>query len=440
MVRRLGRVSAIVFSLSVAVVTSLVAVPGIGVAAAQGSYTCAYVENPTPEHHMECAGKNLTGISVSPGANLSYADFTRANMTNATLSIQIAPPLSPTIFARSNFSASDLSGAKFEYADLQDTNLTDARLTGARLKGAVLSSATLSGVSSGGIMGVPRAMPPRWSLVGGYLIGPYANLSHANLTGLDLSSVTLTHVKSGDISGAPSALPPGWKVVNGYLVGPGTNLRNASLRGSDLSGVSLRGAELSGADLEGANLRGVDLTGAEWGSGTVCPDGAKTGDSLTSCDDHLGRWSYIRLSAVAPSSFSSPCTERYGIDGRQRCDVRFIDVPGPDPNIGYWPFTSVKDGTVIVDKVSHNSAMRLSFFTSPNSAIDGETPSENSNRYAVATVIIDGRSGLLSTPERSDRFDAGAKGGPLVLTVKGTCNAVGYCDYDFHLSGYLWVK
>jgi uncharacterized protein YjbI with pentapeptide repeats len=125
-------------------------------------------------------------------------------------------------------------------ADFSGANLTDTDLAGANLTGANLSGATLTGVRSGGIIGTPASLPTNWSLVTGYLIGPYANLSGAdlsganfnradlaganlsdsNLSGVDLSGANLQGVRSGGIVGTPASLPPGWALVNGYFIRP----------------------------------------------------------------------------------------------------------------------------------------------------------------------------------------------------------------------------
>ena len=65
----------------------------------------------------------------------------------------------------------------------------------------------------------------------------------------------LTGVTSGGITGVPAALPPGWRLVKGYLVGPAANLKNANLLGANLAGANLAGALLTNTRLANANLR-----------------------------------------------------------------------------------------------------------------------------------------------------------------------------------------
>ncbi|MEI6621126.1 MAG: InlB B-repeat-containing protein [Actinomycetes bacterium] len=70
----------------------------------------------------------------------------------------------------------DLSGANLSMSDMAAVNLTGSNLSGAVLTntyigGANLGAADLEGVVSGGVTGVPAALPAGWSLVDGVLTG-----------------------------------------------------------------------------------------------------------------------------------------------------------------------------------------------------------------------------------------------------------------------------
>ena len=167
----------------------------------------------------------------------------------------------------------DLTGASLTDSNLNNTslvgaNLTNAQLNGAHLDNADLYNATLIGVQSGAITGTILFLPADWRLTtNGYLIGPSANLtnadlSNADLNNVDLSNATLTGVKSGGITGVPHALPTNWQLTDGYLIGPSADLRDADLNSADLSGADLTGADLFNVDLTGATLTGANLTGA----------------------------------------------------------------------------------------------------------------------------------------------------------------------------------
>ena len=206
------------------------------------------------------AGANLTGMSFA-GANLSNVNFAATNLTDVS-------------FLSANLSSADFTGATFNNTDLGSADLTNAQF---------------SSVVSGGITGTPAALPTGWSVTGGYLVGPDANLTGddltstnlrgvdltgatltgANVDGVDLSATTLTGVVSGGITGTPAALPSGWSLVGGYLVGSGVDLSNVELQGANLTGDDLTSTNLQGANLTGATLNNVSLQGANLQSATL---------------------------------------------------------------------------------------------------------------------------------------------------------------------------
>lgn len=242
----------------------------------------------------DLTGADLTGANLS-GANLTSATLTGAILANANLEnpaslklvrtggITGTPFDLPVDWQLSNGyligPEADLTNANLSYSELINANLTDANLEGSNLAGANLSGANLTsamladppaylaGVISGGIIGIPE-LPASWNLVGGYLIGPGANLTNAdfselNLNGLDLRYAILTGVTSGGIVGSPTHLPENWQILSGYLIGPGANLSNANLSGAGLLNANLTGANLSNADLTDIDLTNADLTNAD---------------------------------------------------------------------------------------------------------------------------------------------------------------------------------
>jgi uncharacterized protein YjbI with pentapeptide repeats len=228
----------------------------------------------------------VAGYLMGPGANLTGVNLTNANLSGANLT--------SVTLTNANLTGANLTGANLTLADLTNANLTNATLTGANLTNTFLTppGAILAGVISGAITGSPANLPPGWSVVAGYLIGPGANLTNAtltnanlsyatltnailtnanltnavltgaNLSGTNLTGATLTGVTSGGLIGTPAALPAGWTIVVGYLIGPGANLTGANLTGANLSNATLANANLTNATLTGANLSGADLTGA----------------------------------------------------------------------------------------------------------------------------------------------------------------------------------
>ena len=121
--------------------------------------------------------------TIGPDANLSGANLTEANLRRADL---FRANLNGAVLG-AVFGGANLNGARLAFADLSHANLNGANLRGANLSDANLSdanlgSATLNEVVSGGITGTPSALPVDWSLTGGYLIGPQADLTDASLS------------------------------------------------------------------------------------------------------------------------------------------------------------------------------------------------------------------------------------------------------------------
>ena len=213
--------------------------------------------------------------------------------------------------------------ADLSNVDLSGADLTDASLRGATLTGTDLSGATLTGLTSGGITGTPASLPANWSVAGGYLVGPTADLdsavlinvdlsgltltgvdlnaadlSGANLTGTDLDNAILTGVNLGgtdltgaslageqseQVTGTPAALPNGWTITGGFLIGPGADLHGASLVGLKLNGSDLSGADLSDTDLVNASLASANLTSADL-SGADVENASLTSVTLDQAD------------------------------------------------------------------------------------------------------------------------------------------------------------
>ncbi|MGA8724989.1 MAG: pentapeptide repeat-containing protein, partial [Acidimicrobiales bacterium] len=248
------------------------------------------------------------------------------------------------------------------------------------------SGATLTGVSSGGILGTPSALPPNWTLVSGWLLGPGANLVHANFSGLDLagldlagadlnsadldstdlSGATLTGVSSGVILGTPSALPTNWTLMGGYLLGPGADLVVANLSGLDLAGLDLAGANLSSANLNSANLDSADLSGATL-AGVLAGGIVGTPSALPPNWTLIGGWligpdvnlSFANLSGLdladvdlAGATLSSANLNFTDLDGANLSSayLDYADLDGASlsgAQVGgiYWFHTTCPDGT-----------------------------------------------------------------------------------------------
>lgn len=251
-----------------------------------------------------------------------------------------ATPYPGVDLAGCDLSNRDLTGANLLGANLTGANLQNATLTGATLRGADVggadfTGAALTGVRSGDIVGSPAALPFQWFFINGYLLGQGADLTNANLKGMALSQInltgaTLTGVRSGGVTGTP-ALPTNWSLQGGYLWGPGAdlsgettggavltnaklagiNVRNAYLANTDFTSADLTGANFSGSRLVTdkfsfanltnssfanatldvsfffADMFGADVTGVTWGS-TTCPDGTFADKHGNTCVGHGG--------------------------------------------------------------------------------------------------------------------------------------------------------
>ncbi len=257
---------------------------------------------------VDLAGADLTGATLT-GANLTDANLDQATLTNVT---GTSADLQGAAITDADLTNANFGGGLFDGADLQGSTITDSQFTGS----------DFTGVQSGGVTGSGYTLPSNWSLAGGYLAGPRANLTNAdlsatdltgadlasayltgtNLTGTDLSGANLTGIITGGVTGTPSNLPANWSLVNGYLIGP-----SAFLYGADLTNADLNGVDAAGANIEGANLTGADLTGANFtnadGINSTLTGAILSSANLTGSDlDDVTSGSITGVPASLPSS------------------------------------------------------------------------------------------------------------------------------------------
>ncbi|MGH3401641.1 MAG: pentapeptide repeat-containing protein [Streptosporangiaceae bacterium] len=260
--------------------------------------------SPAPAPGVNWQGCDLTGANLS-GASLNSSDLDHADLTGADLSSASMGDVTlvDAVMTDVNLAGATLGGAELNGVssggitgnpDLPGNWSVEggylvgptANLAGAKLGTTNLSGADLDGVTSGGVTGTPT-LPPNWMLVGGYLVGPRANLAGANLGSDDLSTADLSAVSSGGVTGTP-VLPANWTLIQGYLVGPGASLAGANLAGADLSGVDLQATGTPLTDLTNANLRGANLTNANMltstMNGAVLTDANLAGANLAGSD------------------------------------------------------------------------------------------------------------------------------------------------------------
>jgi len=157
-------------------------------------------------------------------------------------------------------------------ADLSGVDATRVVFTGANVSGADFTNAIFTNVASGQLTTTPVApiLPSaQYSIVNGYFIGPYVDLSgsnlvsqslaNTNLTGANLTNSDLTGVTSGGISstatiaGVTATVAPtlatGYGLTGGYIIGPNMNFNGADLSGFDFTNVNLSGTTFAGANI-----------------------------------------------------------------------------------------------------------------------------------------------------------------------------------------------
>jgi uncharacterized protein YjbI with pentapeptide repeats len=206
------------------------------------------------------ANANLSGANLSNNS-LYYTNFTGANLTGANLT---GAGASNANFTNANLTAANLTNADLYQATVVGTTLTDATLTGANLNDE----------TSSGISGTPSAFPSGWSLVGGFLIGPGADLLGQNLSGLNLTGTDLTGASLyfTDLAGAT--------LTN-------ANLTSVGASNANFTGATLTNANLTNGDLYSATFTGATLTGVTW-SNTECPDSSNSDTNGSSPDSCVG--------------------------------------------------------------------------------------------------------------------------------------------------------
>jgi uncharacterized protein YjbI with pentapeptide repeats len=195
-------------------------------------------------------GGYLLGPSaVMFGAQLKGLDLSNVNLTNADV-------------GNSDLSNSNLSGAI-----LKGTNLANSSLSGTNLTGSTLSGATLVQVRSGGIVGKPLAIPERWSLISGYLVGPQATLTGSVWIDADLTGVVFfqTNLDYANFSGANLTR---------------ADFLDATMIGANLSRTILTNAYLGSTNLKDANFVNAKVSEADFNDLTICPDGKPNGTRI----------------------------------------------------------------------------------------------------------------------------------------------------------------
>ena len=210
-------------------------------------------DHPTYSHSLaKFTGANFTGANLA-GFDLGTDNFGSFNLTaNFSQANLSGTSLQNHDYSSSTFSKANLSNANLSNANLSNANLSNANLSNANLQGANFDQAILTGIKSGLIQGQPLNLNESWSQMGGYLVGPSANLSHADLSNTTLSNLNLsgTRLNYADLSGSD--------LTNTNL--SSANMNFANLISANLQSANLAQAHMDYADLDSANLSGANLT------------------------------------------------------------------------------------------------------------------------------------------------------------------------------------
>ena len=173
----------------------------------------------------------------------------------------------------------DLTGMKFNGSSLNGADFTGSTFTNTNLTDATFIGAILDGVKSGGVIGKKSLKTSFPS----YLKSPTA-YDYDWVYNFSTASEWLTYVQYGFyidkyfpantqnmalVEKRKVWLPAEWQLVGGYLVGPKANLSGVQFGASDLSFQNLSNADLKGANLFNANIdltnvAGADLRGAAY--------------------------------------------------------------------------------------------------------------------------------------------------------------------------------
>ena len=250
----------------------------------------AYIVGP----RVDLTGANLTDCQFT-GLNIAGATFTGATLTNVkTGGGMVGPPATNALPPKYRFivDVTDGTGGYFigpgvnltgaTLRNLAAQELAAAYFTDANISNAQLSGSSIPYVKSGGMTGTPASLPASYSYIvsasGGYIMGPYADLSGANLNNTtiagvnilhaDLTNVTFVNTRSGGLIGPPDALAANYHYVqasvppaeqDAYIVGPRINLTAAVLSRTNLTNMDLSGANLTSAVFTGTNFTNTNI-------------------------------------------------------------------------------------------------------------------------------------------------------------------------------------
>ena len=290
--------------------------------------------------------------------------------------------------------------------DLRGRDLSYSTFYGTDLSGTQLSGANLEGVVSQQITGVPSSLPTDWQLIGGFLLGPGANLTGQTLTGLnlaninldgavlnntlvtnsnlsnssfvgadlslaaivncemnnaDFSSADLDYFAGRQIAGTIDNLPANWTQVSGFLFGPKADLTSTSIEDIDFRGLNIDGANFDLAQIYNANFNGMDLSVAKF-TRSLIEESSFQGTDLSGVDfTGTAVYKISGTPLALPEDFS----------------IRYNYLFGPGVNLTTQNFSNMD----LTGLNLQGASLSASDFT--NSNLSGLDLSETSMRYVI---------------------------------------------------------
>ena len=222
--------------------------------------------------HIIGPNLDLSGYDFTNG-DFSGADISGSDLTNAIFVNTKSGGVSGSGSAGTKFTIDTIpTNIKYQlslgYIVGPSVNLSEGDLSGVDVSGINLSNVVFYNTKSGKVVhNAETVLPTNYAFIGDYIVGPDVNLStvdfsgadlrYLNLTNVNFGSANLYNVRSGYIVGVPKQLPPTFSFISGFIVGPSTDLSGADLSGGDLSGCNIQGADLTNANFYNVRSGGV---------------------------------------------------------------------------------------------------------------------------------------------------------------------------------------
>lgn len=209
--------------------------------------------------YVRITGMNMTNVnllSIITSPSVSFAGLITGGITNTTNAVLptgyvfqngyivgnavslVGAALTGQSFANLSLRSVDFSGATLTSTTWTSVDLSGASLRNNNLSGLNLSTASITNIASSGLNGGSGGsaviLPSGYSIVSGFLLGPYVSMSYNNMTGI--------------------VIPASQSCAS-------VNFSYANLTNADLSGVNLSNANLNYTNLTNANITNADLSG-----------------------------------------------------------------------------------------------------------------------------------------------------------------------------------